>query len=153
MKKGRLHDGGENKLKKGIWTPSTTEIRRRDIIDLLAGVAGIIILTCFLYILPSIDKPSHLLVDFVVFGAWDALMITMCVLSIHELILKKKGHVREKVYITHCPYCGYEFKYGVAKYCPNCHHRIWRPYKWVWVKKEKVEEEDGENLKIEGGDR
>ena len=75
--------------------------------------------------------------------------IVLYILYIRELILKKKGYVREKVYITHCPYCGYEFKYGVAKYCPNCHHRIWRPYKVVWVKKEK----GGENLKIEGGDR
>ena len=63
---------------------------------------------------------------------------------------ERKGYKREKVYITRCPHCGYEFKYGVGKYCPQCHRRIWRPYKWVWVKKEEGE---GENLKISGGDR
>ena len=89
-----------------------------------------------------------------IINLWSSIIIglfgiVLYILYIRELILKRKGYVREKVYITHCPYCGYEFKYGVSKYCPNCHHRIWRPYRWVWVKKEKIEEDEGEYLKIE----
>ncbi len=96
---------------------------------------------------------SHYWIDFSVGLIYEAFLVFLYVSYIRDLILKKRGYVREKVYITRCPYCGYEFKYGVAKYCPNCHHRIWRPYKWVWMKKEKTGKEDGENLKIEGGDR
>jgi len=92
---------------------------------------------------------SHYLIDFIMAIIAGINLIGLYLLFVWYYIKEKRGYTLEKVYITHCPYCGYEFKYGVAKYCPNCHHRIWRPYRWVWVKKE---EEEGENLKIEGGD-
>ena len=47
---------------------------------------------------------------------------------------KKKGYIRKRVPIKSCPRCGYEFEYGVPLYCPKCRKRIWRPYRWAWVK-------------------
>ena len=88
---------------------------------------------------------SHYWIDLSTGIIYEAFLVFLYVSYIRDLILKKRGYVREKVYITHCPYCGYEFKYGVAKYCPNCHHRIWRPYRWV--KKEKVRRKMEKTLK------
>ncbi len=84
---------------------------------------------------------SHYLINLSMVSAGVINLILVYIWYLVWYNRERKGYVREKVYITRCPYCGYEFKYGVGKYCPQCHRRIWRPYKWVWVKKDKSEEE------------
>ena len=114
-------------------------------ISVTIGMTTVGVILYFLIVIATIwKKPSEILddpINFTIIIFTSFWLIILYVWGMLEHYRKKKGYVREKVYITRCPYCGYEFKYGVSKYCPNCHHRIWRPYRWIWVKKEKDEKE------------
>ena len=59
---------------------------------------------------------------------------------------KKKGYIRKRVPIKSCPRCGYEFEYGVPLYCPKCKKRIWRPYRWAWVKESEENKNKERNV-------